>query len=268
MGEPVRSARSDQGDARRGSGQTFESVLLPSLQRETLATQVVFILKRHIVLEGLPTGARLPSERQLSETLSVSRTVLREALSQLIGEGLIERTAARTLTVARFDRTRLTSELAAGPTGDAGMRDLIELRAIIELGAIEAIVDRVTDEELVEIEQWVKDGETRLAQQLPIILADIRFHMALLRTLGNEAINALLPLIEENMRQNMIFDAHHLHASGTPEDHRVIDEHRRIFEAIKRRDIEAARLLMLAHLHSYLRDESFEGYTRERPNRQ
>lgn len=232
--------------------QAFDAVQLPSLQRETLAIRVATILKRHIMSEGLEPGTALPPERRLADALSVSRTVLREALSQLIGEGLIERRSARALCVAPFDRDRLTAELASGGAAEAETRDLIELRVIIEIGAIEAIVYRATDEHLREIERWVVDGEHRVAADQAIALADARFHAALLRTLGNETINAMLPLIEENLRQNLITDAHHLHKTGTPDDHRVVSEHRQIFEAIKRRDVDGARLLMLAHLNRYL----------------
>ena len=56
--------------------------LVEPLERETLAEQAVRSLKRHILAERLPAGARLPSERELSESLCVSRNVVREALAR------------------------------------------------------------------------------------------------------------------------------------------------------------------------------------------
>jgi GntR family transcriptional repressor for pyruvate dehydrogenase complex len=235
------------------SGYDEGDLVLPRLRRQSLTGQVVTILKRYIVVERLQPGQRLPPERHLADALNVSRTVLREALSQLIGEGILYRYSPRTLCVADFDRTRAATNLA--PTGgdEGGMRDLIELRVIIEIGAIETIVERANDEHLREIEQWVIEGERRVAAQEPLALADARFHAALLQTLGNRSIDAFLPVIEEHMRRNLLIDSHQLAGVGTPDDVRVATEHRQIFEAVKRRDVEAARLVMLAHLTPYLR---------------
>jgi GntR family transcriptional repressor for pyruvate dehydrogenase complex len=222
-------------------------------RHQGLSERVAQILKRFILAEPLEAGERLPAERRLADALNVSRTVVREALSQLIGEGIVVRRSPRAIAVAEFDRGRLAADLALVDAEVAEMRHLIELRVIIEIGAIEAIVERATGEQLREIERSVVEGERRLAAEEPIVLADVRFHAALPGTLGNDAINSLLPLIEEHLRQNFLADAHQLSGTGTPDDHRVVAQHRQIFEAIKRRDVEAARLVMLAHLNPYLR---------------
>jgi GntR family transcriptional repressor for pyruvate dehydrogenase complex len=111
------------------------AVGLPRLRREGLTGQVVTILKRYILAERLPAGWRLPPERNLADALNVSRTVLREALSHLIGEGILDRPSPRALRVAEFDRARVANELAPIEGDDRRMRDLIELRVIIERGS-------------------------------------------------------------------------------------------------------------------------------------
>lgn len=255
VGRPARPPERPLG-LKTSSEQDDGDLLLPRLRRQSLTGQAVTILKRYIVAERLQAGQRLPPERHLADALNVSRTVLREALSQLIGEGILYRQSPRTLCVAEFDRTRAAADLAPTEGDEGGMRDLIELRVIIEIGAIETIVERATDEHLREIEQWVVEGDRRVAAQEPLALADARFHAALLRTLGNASINAFLPVIEEHMRRNLLIDSHQLAGVGTPDDARVASEHRQIFEAVKRRDVEAARLVMLAHLTPYLRRDS------------
>src|SRR5690625_4640890 len=80
--------------------------------RASLADQVATILKQFILVEGLEAGARMPAERHLATTLNVSRTVLREAQSRLIGEGVLERPSPRILQVAAHDRDALAASLA------------------------------------------------------------------------------------------------------------------------------------------------------------
>jgi DNA-binding transcriptional regulator YhcF (GntR family) len=122
--------------------------LFPVMRREPLSRRVAQLLKQHILVEGLPPGHRLPAERRLADRLNVSRTVLREALSLLIGEGIVERRSAHALCVADFDRARVAADFAPVDAESIQMRDLIELRAIIELGSIETIVQRVTEAQL------------------------------------------------------------------------------------------------------------------------
>jgi DNA-binding FadR family transcriptional regulator len=140
---------------------------LPSAPRESLSSRSAIILKRYLLSESLQPGDRLPPERRLAEALNVSRTVLREAINQLVGEGLVAREASRSPIVTDFDRARLASEMSmlAGP--DAEIRDLIELRVMVELGAIEAIVERARDEDIAEMERWVTgaSGASRRASR-------------------------------------------------------------------------------------------------------
>lgn len=239
------------------------SLDLPLLQRQSLSERVVLILKHFILNEGLAIDNRLPPERQLAEALNVSRTVLREALSHLIGEGIVYRASPRKLHVADFDRAKVSAELAGLREEGASLQNLIELRVFVEIGALEVIVQRMTDDHLTAIEQWVVQGENHLRSQLPLPLVDARFHAALLHATENPAIEAFLPIIEENLRQSLIAAPRQFSGSGDAEDFRVVTEHRQIFEALRRRDANAARLLMLAHLSPYLHRDWRE--TRPRP---
>lgn len=214
-------------------------------------------MKRYLLTERLKTGDRLPPERRLAEALNVSRTVLREAINQMVGEGLVTREPSRSPTVAEFDRAQLAQELSMLDGHEAEIRDLIELRVLVELGAIESIVGRANEADLQEIERWVIEGERRVAADEPLSFADVRFHSALLRSLGNRSVDALLPLIEEHMRENLLNDPHELAGVVTDDDHRVVKQHRQIFEAVKARDAEAAKQRMYAHLNPYLHPEKY-----------
>src|SRR5512141_672458 len=87
---------------------------LPMLQRQNLSERVVQILKHFILDQELQAGDRLPPERQLAE-----------ALSHLIGEGLVYRATPRKLHVADFDRGKVSAELAGLREEETSLQHLI-----------------------------------------------------------------------------------------------------------------------------------------------
>jgi GntR family transcriptional repressor for pyruvate dehydrogenase complex len=235
---------------------------LPTLPRQNLSERVAQILKHLIIDQNLREGDRLPPERRLAEAINVSRTVLRESLSRLIGEGVIRRGTPRKLEVAAFDRAKVSAELAGLVEQESSLQELIELRVFVEIGSLEVIVQRMTPHRLAEIDRWVQLGEEKLRTHEPLALVDAGFHAALLRTTGNKAIEAFLPIIEENLRQSLVRSTGQFAGSGSSDDYRVVTEHRQILEALRREDAAAARLLMLAHLSPYLhRDWRWRGRT-------
>lgn len=235
---------------------------LPTLPRQNLSERVAQILKHLIIDQNLREGDRLPPERRLAEAINVSRTVLRESLSRLIGEGVIRRGTPRKLEVAAFDRAKVSAELAGLVEQESSLQELIELRVFVEIGSLEVIVQRMTPHRLAEIDRWVQLGEEKLRTHEPLALVDAGFHAALLRTTGNKAIEAFLPIIEENLRQSLVRSTGQFAGSGSSDDYRVVTEHRQILEALRREDAAAARLLMLAHLSLYLhRDWRWRGRT-------
>lgn len=222
-----------------------------SLVRDSLADQVVTILKRFILAERLEPGARLPAERHLANTLNVSRTVLREALSRLLGEGVLVRRSPRILQVAPYDAEALAASLLSSDERTTHFLDLMEMRYILEIGSLPLIVARVTPESLAEIERWADEYERLARSGGPAKRADIQFHVALLRSLGNPTIDMMLPLIEKQIREYLLFDPGQLRAVTPDPTDRVIREHREIVEALRNHDAAAARDAMERQLAPY-----------------
>lgn len=109
---------------------------LPKLARQRLHDTVVEHLRSFIIEGTLGTGTKL-NERELCETLGISRTPLREALKVLAAEGLIEISPNRGASVARM------SELE--------IREAFELMSGLEAFAGELACERITADELDEI---------------------------------------------------------------------------------------------------------------------
>jgi DNA-binding FadR family transcriptional regulator len=219
--------------------------------RESLADKVTTILKRYILVEHLEAGARMPAERQLANTLNVSRTVLREALNRLIGEGLLERRSPRTLQVAPYDREALAASLLSIDERARRFLDMMELRYVLEMGALPLVVARATPEQIAEIEHRAAEFRRHVMSGQAVHQMDALFHASLLRVLGNPTIDVMVPLIEAQIREYLYFDPRLLRSRYAAVAERVMNEHDELVEAIRRRDAAAARDAMERHLAPY-----------------
>src|SRR4051794_17870715 len=171
---------------RKPRGTSFD---LPTAKRQGLSGQVADILKGFIIQTPLETGAALPAERHLAASLDISRSALREALSKLLGEQILERMPAGELRVADFDRAKVAAELAA--IDSQSVQDLNVLRVVVELGAIEVVARLGSAEQVAEIENWVAQGERQVAAGEPWTREEVGFHAALLRAVGSDAVASL-----------------------------------------------------------------------------
>lgn len=229
----------------------LERAALPP--RENLSDHVTLILKKFILGEKMMAGDRLPPERQMADTLNISRTVLRESLNRLIGERILERPSPRTLQVAAFDRAAVTTAIDALDSGDIQFRDLMELRYILEVGSIPLIYEKATSRDIAEIRELADRHRHEIDKGRSGNSADIQFHTRLLRVVDNSIIRDALPIIEEQIRSYLLREPSMLRIEnrhkGTTT--RVVDEHQEIIDSLCRRDVAAGLAAMTRHLAPY-----------------
>ena len=147
-------------------------------------------------------GSKLPNENELSNALRVSRTTLREAISFLVAQGVLE--------IQRGKGTFVADSLPAGTidlTSLAGVRsrvrakDLFEMRLIFEPATVAMACQRATDEELRQIQKKADRMERIAAAGGDWPLADQEFHMALIRASHNEYMRRLYPIINSAVNE-------------------------------------------------------------------
>jgi GntR family transcriptional repressor for pyruvate dehydrogenase complex len=220
--------------------------VLEPVSRDTLTRQVIETIKRFILQENLPPGAQLPSERDLSEALTVSRNIVREALSALVAQGIVVKQAGRGNFVGEYDQKQLMTSLPL-ILGERSQSLIMfqEARAALEVGAVGLIVERITPDEIDELHALIQLQEQRQRDGKPAIKEDIDFHLKLLRVTHNQVIEEMSPLVIEVFRRTLVEAPSALRLN--PE--RIIHEHRAILDAIRKRDLEAARAALIFHLH-------------------
>jgi DNA-binding FadR family transcriptional regulator len=221
-------------------------MMLEPLSRDTLTKQATETLRRFILTEELKAGEQLPSERELSESLSVSRNIVREALSVLVAEGLIVKQPGRGIFVTEFDRDAVAPQIAVSVDYNGrSPAALSEARAAVELGAITLIAKRISDAELDRLDTINQSFEENLRHRRSTIRDDIEFHKLLLQSTRNPVLVELIPLLVEYFRLAVMYRPSAIFHN--PE--RVISEHRQIIGALRARDPIAARQALIDHLH-------------------
>ena len=225
--------------------------ILGQVSRGSLAQQVVLILKRLIIMEAMQEGDRLPPERDLAVMLDVSQRVVREALGQLAGEGLIVKKHGRGAFVQSFDRERLQSELVVPSTQFPSPTELHEARGALEIGAMHIAARHATSDDILALEKTLNSMEHSLRNQINVIAEDLLFHQTLLRATHNETLQNLGFIISESIPQNVYLQPGLLQRRLKDETH-VLSAHRAIVDALREKDGEKASQAMYAHLRRTL----------------
>ena len=157
-----------------------------------------------IVAGRYAVGGTLPAEPLLCDAFGVSRTVVREAVKSLAAKGLLvagPKVGTRVLPADNwnwFDPDVVAWQTQAGLTREF-LRDLQELRRVVEPAAVRMAAERATARDIVEIEAAYAGMQHAIEHDGDYVANDLRFHQGLLRAGGNrmmvqmsKAIGALL----------------------------------------------------------------------------
>jgi DNA-binding FadR family transcriptional regulator len=157
-----------------------------------------------IVAGRYAPGASIPPEPLLGEELGVSRTVVREAVKSLVAKGLLTtgpKVGTRVLTSDHwnwFDPDVVIWQSRAGLTREF-LRDLQDLRRVVEPAAVRMAAERASPADIAEIEAAYEGMRRAVEEGGDYVAFDLRFHQGLLRACGNrmmvqmsQAIGALL----------------------------------------------------------------------------
>lgn len=207
-----------------------------------------------ILMGKFKPGDSFGGEIEHSSSLNVSRTPYREAIRILVSKGLIEsRPKAGTHVTPRSRWNLLDPDLLAwmfAEKPDEGfVRDLFELRGLIEPEAAALAAVRRSDDQVTEMQGALNDMRAFGLASSEGQSADRRFHHILLEAAGNEALAALSSTIGAAVQWTTNFKHR---ASDFPRD--PIPDHEAVLTAIGRNDANGARSAMTELLSLALRD--------------
>lgn len=204
---------------------------------------------QQLIREGsLAPGDQLLPERQLAETLNVSRNCVREALSVLEMMGLIEVTPGEGAYVKKASLESIIEPLATVLWKDIeGMNYLFEVRQIIEVNAVGLAAKRADDADLYRIREDALQVMRDVEAGVPADESDTNFHLHLVAASKNPILSELAFMLTALMKES--YGPYRREMLSSP---RLASEfsrqHIEIYEAIKERNTEKARTLIHEHL--------------------
>lgn len=146
------------------------------------------------VLSGrYPVGSSLPPEPLLCESLGVSRTVVREAIKSLVAKGLLVTGPKRGTRVLPdldwnwFDPDVIAWQVHTGLSADF-MRDLQELRMVVEPAAVRMAATKATEQDIQALETAFEGMKRAVEQGGDYVTYDLRFHQGLLEASHNRLL--------------------------------------------------------------------------------
>jgi GntR family transcriptional repressor for pyruvate dehydrogenase complex len=218
--------------------------------RQSLVDTVVARIRGVIEQGHLQAGDRLPTEAELSEQLGVSRTVVREAVSQLESLGLLNVRRGRGMFVGDGNSLircmqMLRSALALSPKE---LVQVTEFRKAIECYAARYAAERATPEDQTELASLCDEMDREGREYLEAMQLDFQFHRRLMAITGNPLMCSVLEVIQEFILAAMV--------QTTPKPRDRVQSHRRhlaIVEAIRAGDPDAAEIAMQNHMEHTVR---------------
>lgn len=192
----------------------------------------------------LKPGTRLPSEPELAFNLGVSRGILREALNILRTEGIIYRKPKEGTFIAP-NVLEIISGSWEVSIKEATYLDLIEVRECFEPKVVEKIIKLASDEEIDNLMNLLENGiDGDVSHSL-----DYYFHYKLAELSQNVVFVNFI-----DTYYDIIDEVKNLTIKKEKRLSQINDEHKRIVEAIRERDVQKAKAQMRYHLQKVRED--------------
>ncbi|MBV9783740.1 MAG: FadR family transcriptional regulator [Acidisphaera sp.] len=227
-----------------------DGIAIGRIQVPKAADVLASELRERILAGQIGEGAILPTERSLAETSGLSRASVREALRILEVEGLITTRLGRNGGSAARRPTheglaRSVNQFIRGQ--NILLRSLLEAREAIEPACARLAALHRTEPDIAELGALQERLEAAYADIPAFLDANLQWHLAVVRASHNELLLAFMLAISEALHagtdlQN--FNSDEIRAT-------VMRAHRRVTEAIREGDAEAAERRMERHVRAY-----------------
>ncbi|HEY9022110.1 MAG: FCD domain-containing protein [Paracoccaceae bacterium] len=222
-----------------------------SVQPEKISTSVTHQIELLILRGILRPGERLPSERELSERLGISRPSLREAVAELQDKGLLTSKAGAGIYVADVLGGAFSPALIRlFAAHDEAVFDYIAFRRDMEGLAAERAARLASDTDLRVIQTIFDKMLAAHTKRDPAdeALLDADFHLSIIEASHNVIMLHMMRSMYELLREGVFYNRQIMFRNRSIRD-LLLDQHRAINEAIQARDPAGARAAVEAHLN-------------------
>lgn len=212
---------------------------------------IVEQIKQFITGGELKPGDKLLAEREMAERLQVSRVSVREAIKALEMLGFVDIRPGDGTFVRDTNTDDIIRPLAMFLAVERNsLLDMFEVRRIFETATAGLAADRADSEEVEEIRtllEKMKEGlnlqDSEKGEEF-----DTAFHYAVAEATHNSLLTKLFRTVSEEFAKAISTARRQLFLDSTDNAQKIIDQHTRIYKAIKARDSSGASEAMLEHL--------------------
>jgi GntR family transcriptional repressor for pyruvate dehydrogenase complex len=213
------------------------------IERRKVYELVANRLVDDIAARRLKPGDPIPAERQLAQTLAVGRSSIREALRMVESRGLIASAGNGTFVVADYGNPLNASLALLMEMGDGDLRQLFEVRKVLEVEMAGLAAERRSDEDVERMRRAIVAMDEGLGSAERYIAGDLEFHQAIVAATGNRIARSMMHAIRDVMRRALLSI---YQIPGSPE--RSMEQHRQILDAVVAGRPDEARARMREHL--------------------
>jgi len=218
--------------------------ILAKMDSQELQKAIISKIRDLINFKNLEPGDKLPSERMLSEKFGVTRSNVREAIQKLEFYGLLDSIPQSGTFVANIGVVAMNGMIEdILRLEDPDFKSLVETRILLELKTVRLAALRRSEEDLQIIKEALDAYTQKVIEGEDAVQEDLLFHLAIAKASGNSTMNTFMLIITPEIITN--FEKYHVCDKGLAQ--RGIDEHKEIYNAIKRQKPQLAKAKMKEH---------------------
>jgi len=221
--------------------------LLTSIDTSSLVDRAEMNLINFFINKEYKPGDTIPKEIELAKAMGVSRTVIRESLTRLKTLGIIESIKHKGTVIKSPDLSALLAKsLIPRMLDNTTLKDIFELRLVIEIGMADLIFQHITPEDINELEQIINKEPEKSDDILFDIDHEIKFHGKLYEITRNATL--------KKFQQNLLPVFNYIYDSGLvkkPIKRRKYVSHQELVGKLKNGTPDEFRIAMRKHLENH-----------------
>ncbi|MEW6670318.1 MAG: FadR/GntR family transcriptional regulator [Thermodesulfobacteriota bacterium] len=233
--------------------------MLKTIKTKRITEEIVEQIRDAIAQGSLKAGERLPAEREMARQLGVSRPSLRQALQVLEHTGFVAIVHGQGTYIRDIGEQALQDPLCSLLRDSNKIYlEMYEFRTEIETWAAGKTAAGIKPADAKQLRSVIERMQQRLAEQKTCHDLDTEFHLTIARASGNsiyfQIANTVFYLFGEVTRLS-----HEQLYRSRDSQQALFQEHKAIYEAIARKDVESARKLMHRHLQETEKQAKIKG---------
>jgi GntR family transcriptional regulator, transcriptional repressor for pyruvate dehydrogenase complex len=220
---------------------------LKPIKKKKLFEEIITAIEDYIQVEEISAGDKLPSENELAAIFQVSKTAIREAMSVLQANGIIEKRSGAGIFLKDISGESIGNRVINHMLGRKELHEILEFRRGIETEAVALAAERATKEDIqviIQANEKLVEAQTegKLGQE-----EDYMFHYSIILASHNSIYKEVFDTVADKFEEGIRLSK--LQSSKVPgRFQEAAKEHEKIIEALLKKDAKAAAAAMRHHL--------------------